>query len=99
MPAGGKPGAATRLPPVINYLRVPAGIAVLLLVVWFPLILGLSAGSYNQASGLATGPYLWRWLAITGVMFTISAVSYAVRLRRMSAPAHTARRAVHRDHP
>ena len=97
--SGGKPGAATRLPPVINYLRMPAGFAVLLLVVWFPLILGLSAGSYNEASGLATGSYLWRWLAITGVMFTISAVSYAVRLRRMSAPAHTARRAVHRDHP
>jgi hypothetical protein len=69
-------------PPVINYVRVPAGFSLLLLLVWFPLILGLSAGTYHRASGLSTGPYLWRWLGVTGVLFAASAVAYALRLRR-----------------
>jgi hypothetical protein len=53
--------------------------------VWFPLILGFSAASYHRASGLSTGAYLWRRLAVTGVLLAISAVSYAIRLRRISA--------------
>ena len=88
-------GAASRSPtasgqplvPVINYIRVPVGFALLLLLVWFPLILGLSAAVYHRASGLATDPYLWRWLAVTGVMFAISAASYALALRRATARA------------
>jgi hypothetical protein len=52
------------------------------LIVWFPLILGLSAGTYHRASGLSTGPYLSRWLAVTGAMFAGSAVCYALALRR-----------------
>jgi hypothetical protein len=69
-------------PPVVNYLRVPAALALLLLLVWFPLILGLSAGTYHRASGLSASPYLGRWLAVTGVLFTGSAACYAVALRR-----------------
>lgn len=73
--------AATAQPQVINYIRVPAGFSVLLLVVWFPFILRLSSAHYHQASGLSADPYLYRWLAVTGVMFLTSAVSYALRLR------------------
>jgi hypothetical protein len=76
--------------PVINYIRVPAGFALLLLLVWFPLILGLSAATYQRASGLGTGSYLWRWLAVTGVMFALSAASYAVASRRAAARARRA---------
>jgi len=72
-------------PPVINYLRIPVAFSLLLLVVWFPLILGLSAGTYHRASGLTAQPYLWRWLAVTGALFLASAASYAVALRRASA--------------
>lgn len=79
-------------PPVINYLRIPAGLSLLLLAVWFPLILRLSSAVYFQASGLSTAPYLWRWLAVTGVMFTASAVCYALSMRRMSARARKAHR-------
>jgi hypothetical protein len=80
--------------PVINYIRVPAGFALLLLLVWFPLILGLSSATYQRASGLGTDSYLWRWLAVTGVMFTLSAVSYAIASRRASARTReTAKRA------
>jgi hypothetical protein len=70
------------VPPVVNYLRVPAAFSLLVLIVWFPLILGLSAGTYHRASGLSAGPYLGRWLAVTGAMFAGSAVCYAVALRR-----------------
>jgi hypothetical protein len=80
-------------PPVINYVRVPAAFSLLLLLVWFPLILGLSARTYHRASGLVTSPYLARWLVVTGVLFAASAVSYALALRRAPAPAAEARRA------
>lgn len=68
--------------PAINYLRVPAIVAGVLLVVWFPLILGLSEDNYIAASGRDTAPFLPRWLAITAVLFAVSAVLYAIRLRR-----------------
>jgi hypothetical protein len=74
-------------PPVINYVRIPVAFSLLLLLAFFPLILGLSEPEYHRASGLTTQPYLWRWLAVTGVLFTGSAVLYALRCRRASSQA------------
>jgi hypothetical protein len=93
------PGAASSAPqppgpPVINYVRIPAALSLLLLLVWFPLILGLSAGTYHRASGLTTAPYFGRWLAVTGVLFLASAAAYAVALRRASARARARAAAV-----
>ena len=86
---GGASTAPNRIahpqPPVINHLRVPAGLSLLLLLVWFPLILRLSSSAYHRSSGLTEAPYLWRWLAVTGVMFLASAVGYALRLRHAAA--------------
>ena len=65
----------------INYLRAPSIIAGLLLVVYFPLITGLATG-YQNATGHGTGPYLWRWLAITGALFAMSGAIYALRVAR-----------------
>jgi hypothetical protein len=80
---GGDAATAGRMvPPVVNYLRVPAAFSLLLLIVWFPLILGLSAGTYRRASGLSASPYLGRWLAVTGALFAGSAACYALALRR-----------------
>jgi hypothetical protein len=81
-PAGQVPG-----PPLINYVRIPVGFSLLLLLAFFPLILGLSEPEYHRASGLTTQPYLWRWLAVTGVLFAGSAVLYALRCRRASSQA------------
>jgi hypothetical protein len=67
--------------PWINYLRVPAGLSGLLLLVWFPLIFRLSEEAYRNAAGLDLSPYLGRWLLITGLLFAGSAITYAVRLR------------------
>jgi hypothetical protein len=74
-------------PPVINYVRIPVAFSLLLLLAFFPLILGLSEPEYHRASGLTTDPYLWRWLAVTGVLFAGSAIIYALRWRRLQARA------------
>jgi hypothetical protein len=85
-PAAAEPRPAG--PPILNYIRIPIAFSLLLLLVWFPLILGLSRDSYQRASGLSTSPYLWRWLAVTGAAFAISSVCYAIALRRTSARGH-----------
>jgi peroxiredoxin len=66
--------------PWINYLRVPAGLSALLLLVWFPLIFRLTT-RYQQSTTLSPDPFLWHWLAVTGALFLLSAVMLALRLR------------------
>jgi hypothetical protein len=79
---------APRLPavPWINYLRVPAGLSGLLLLVWFPLILRLGT-HYHALTTLSPDPFLWHWLAVTGALFLLSAALLALRLRRARHPA------------
>ncbi|MEU9120935.1 hypothetical protein AB0C96_13925 [Streptomyces sp. NPDC048506] len=60
------------------YVRVPAALSGLLLLVWFPLIAG-SAGSgaaahYEGATGLPGGVFLSRWLLVTAGLFAVSAL-------------------------
>ena len=85
----GRPGSSAQVPgpPLINYVRIPVAFSLLLLLTFFPLILGLSEPEYHRASGLTTQPYLWRWLAVTGVLFAASAVVYALAWRRAAARA------------
>ncbi len=66
--------------PAVNYLRVPAVLSGILLLTWFPLILRLPA-RFPDTTGLPLSPYLWHWLAVTGVLFLLSAAAYALRLR------------------
>jgi hypothetical protein len=67
--------------PWINYVRVPAALSGLLLLVWFPLILRLRS-PYHASTTLSADPYVWHWLAVTGALFLLSAVAFALRLRR-----------------
>jgi len=97
-PAAAAPGAPAQpgrgtpaWPPLLNYLRIPVIFSLLLLLTFFPVILGLSAPELHRASGLGTGPYLWRWLGVTGVMFVISAAAYARNTRRAAARARRSR--------
>ncbi len=73
---------APQLPvtPWINYIRVPAALSGLLLLVWFPLILRLRS-PYHASTTLSADPYAWHWLAVTGALFLLSAVAFALRLR------------------
>lgn len=73
--------------PWINYLRVPAFLSGLLLLVWFPLVFRLAV-PYPGDTGLSDSVYLGRWLAITGVLFAASALAFAMRLRRVRRAGH-----------
>jgi hypothetical protein len=69
----------------VNYLRVPAGLSALLLLVFFPLILGRSTDKLEHVSGAPAADYLARWLLITGALCAGSAVLYLVKSRRAAA--------------
>jgi len=69
--------------PWINYLRVPAALSGMLLLIWFPLIFRLPA-HFPAATTLSLDPYLWHWLAVTGALFVLSAAALALRLRTVS---------------
>lgn len=71
--------------PWINYVRVPAALSGLLLLVWFPLILRLRS-PYHASTRLSAAPYVWHWLAVTGALFLLSAVAFALRLRGKAHP-------------
>jgi hypothetical protein len=74
----------SRLPPrSIAYVRVPAIVSGLLLLVLFPTILGFGAHAELRASGIPEHGYLLRWLVLSGVLFAISGLAYALaRARR-----------------
>lgn len=63
----------------LNYLRVPAMVSGVLLLVWSPLILGLPT-AIEEASGVPPPPLLTHWLAVTAVLFAISTLVFTVRL-------------------
>jgi hypothetical protein len=73
--------ALPRAAPWVNYVRVPAALSALLLLVWFPLIFRLPA-DYHAVTALSDGPYLARWLLVTGCLFFLSAACLAVGIRR-----------------
>lgn len=74
--------------PAINYVRVPTVVSALLLIVYAPLILGLSSHTYTADTGLSSNVYLGRWLLISGVLFVLSAVAYVLALLRAARRAN-----------
>jgi hypothetical protein len=71
-----------RLPrvPWINYVRVPAILSAVLLVIAAPLVLRRSETGYFAATGLTESVYFGRWLLVTAALFALSAILYAGRL-------------------
>lgn len=74
--------AAGRRRELIMYVRVPAALSLLLLLVWFPLISGRVAERYPSATGLSADGFLTRWLLMTAALFGGSALLLVLRLRR-----------------
>ena len=72
-------GAATL---ALNAVRIPAGLSLLLLVCFLPLILRIDPEAYESVTGLSLDPYLGRWLLISAALFLISGIVYAIRLRK-----------------
>ncbi len=67
----------------VLYVRVPAALSGLLLLVWFPLISGRVEQRYGPGTGLPADVFLARWLLITAALFAASALLLAVRPRRL----------------
>jgi hypothetical protein len=82
---------------LIQYLRVPAAMSLLLLAVWWPLILNEDPARRSQ-TGLGTGPFLGRWLGVTALAFAVSAAlaaAAALRNTRRQRSAHQDLSAAH----
>ena len=73
-----RPAQATL--PWVNYLRIPAALSGMLLLIWFPLIFRLPR-RFPDTTTLSLNPYLWHWLGVTGALFLLSAAALALRLR------------------
>jgi hypothetical protein len=86
-------GAALLRPPrnpsrlrvaALNHLRAPALLSGLLALVWFPLIAGKGAGTFERATGLSNDVYFERWLLLSIALFAASALVFAVRARGLA---------------
>ena len=64
------------------YVRVPTLLSALLLIVFAPLIFRADTPDFEATTGLTPPDYLARWLLATAAMFLISALAYALSLRR-----------------
>lgn len=82
--------------PSVNYVRAPLFVAGLLLLVWWPLILG-RVDRYTAYTGLPADGFLERWLLITAALFVASAAILVVRRWHESAPRRRAARRERRE--
>jgi hypothetical protein len=71
--------AATKT--AVNYVRVPAGLSLLALLVFWGTIAGKGEGAYRRVSGLEYEGYVGRWLLVTGLLFAASGALYLIRRR------------------
>jgi hypothetical protein len=78
--------------PGVNYVRVPAVLSGVLLLVFFPLILTRADGNYARVTGHHVEGYGRNWLLITAGLFLASALIAAGRAvagRRRRGPSRT----------
>lgn len=65
--------------PWINHVRVPTVLAGVLLIISFPLVLGM-ADAYRPDTGLSPSPYLGRYLIIVAVLYGASLAVFLLRV-------------------
>ena len=75
------PRQTTTAVPWLNHVRFPGAISLLLLLIFFPEI-SRRRTALQSDSRLSSSPYLAHWLLVTGILFAVSALLYALRLRR-----------------
>jgi hypothetical protein len=71
--------------PQVNYVRVPAALSLLTLVVFWGTIGRRGEGAYHAVSGRSFDGYALRWLLVSAALFTASGLLYLVR-RRSARP-------------
>lgn len=65
----------------VNHVRVPVFLSGLLLLVWWPLVLG-RVSHYTATTGLPAGRFWENWLLITAALFAASALCLLTRTWR-----------------
>jgi hypothetical protein len=65
----------------VNYIRIPAGLSLLLLGVFWGTVAGPGERAYHAVSGRSFDGYAARWLAATVALFGVSGVTYLARRR------------------
>jgi hypothetical protein len=70
----------------INYVRIPAALSLLLLVIFWGTVAGRGEAVYRRVSGLSYEGYVSRWLLVTAALFAGSGIIYLAR--RRSAGRH-----------
>jgi hypothetical protein len=66
----------------VNYVRIPAALSLLMLLVFWATIAGAGEGAYRATSGETYEGYPARWLLVSAALFAGSGLLY--RLRRGS---------------
>ncbi len=73
-----------------NYVRVPVGISALLALVFFPVMCGKGAATYERVSGSSWEGYAERWLLVSAALFAVAGALYvtdqAAGARRRPSP-------------
>ncbi|WP_262412457.1 hypothetical protein [Actinacidiphila acidipaludis] len=77
----GRPRSAAPVA-VVNHIRVPAFVSLMLLLVYWPSITEDSGAQYRHATLLDPGVFRTRWLVVTGVLFALSGLHLTWRFRR-----------------
>lgn len=70
----------SRVPRLVNHIRVPLLGAGLTFVLFLPGIIRQGEVTHLAATGLTQEPYLARWLWLVLGMFVVSALIYGIRL-------------------
>ncbi|WP_037498184.1 hypothetical protein [Solirubrobacter soli] len=78
----------------INYIRIPGGISLLMLLVFWSTIRGKGDGAYHYVSGVHYDGYGQRWLLVSAGLFAVSGALYLARRggsrRRTARPSPSA---------
>jgi hypothetical protein len=72
--------------PIVNYIRVPAALSSLLLLIYLPTILGRGARVFRAASGLGQIDVFLRWALLSLGFFTVSGAVYLCRFLMSRRP-------------
>ena len=68
-----------------NYVRIPIGLSLLLLLVFFPVMCGKGERAYTRVSGETWEGYAARWLLVSALLFVVAGGLYLVRSRAGSS--------------
>jgi hypothetical protein len=63
----------------VNYVRVPAALSLLMLLVFWGTIAGKGGSTYRGVSGQSYDGYALRWLLVTAALFAGSGLIYLLR--------------------